>query len=88
MDYLKKANHYRREADNLRTMAGLDDNIETRETLLSVARIYDRLYLRYLALALPRASELREGIALPVASVPICTPGQACSQTETFSSQV
>ena len=51
MDNLKKANHYRDQAANLRQLAELDDHAETREGLLAIARTYDRLYVKYLALA-------------------------------------
>ena len=51
MDYLTRAHHYRAEAENLRKLAEKDDNAETREGLLSIARTYDRLYTKYLALA-------------------------------------
>ena len=51
MDDLTRARHYRDEATNLRQLAQKDDNPETRESLLSVARSYDRLSRKYLALA-------------------------------------
>jgi hypothetical protein len=51
-----RAHHYRDEAINLRKLAEKDDHAETRESLLSVARTYDRLYAKYLALAHPPAS--------------------------------
>jgi len=38
---------------NLRKLAEKDDHAETRESLLSVALTYDRLYAKYLALAHP-----------------------------------
>lgn len=53
MDNLTRAHHYRDEAENLRKLAEKDDHPETRESLLSVARTYDRLYTKYLALAQP-----------------------------------
>ena len=51
MDNLTRAHHYRDEAENLRKLAEKDDHPETRESLLSVALTYDRLYAKYLALA-------------------------------------
>ena len=51
VDNLTKANHYRDQAANLRHLAELDDHAETREGLLSIARSYDRLYVRYLGLS-------------------------------------
>lgn len=56
MDNLTRAHHYRDEAINLRALAEKDDNPETRESLLSVARSYDRLYSKYLALGTPDAA--------------------------------
>jgi len=53
LDNLARAHHYRDEAINLRKLAEKDDNAETRESLLAVARTYDRLYGKYLALAHP-----------------------------------
>jgi hypothetical protein len=53
-DNLTKAKHYRDEAENLRKLAALDDNAETREALLSVARTYDRLHVKYLGLGKPK----------------------------------
>jgi hypothetical protein len=53
LDNLTRAHHYRDEAENLRKLAERDDHQETRESLLSVARTYDRLYAKYLALAHP-----------------------------------
>ena len=53
MDNLTRAHHYRDEAENLRKLAAKDDNQETREGLLEIARTYDRLYSKYLALAHP-----------------------------------
>jgi hypothetical protein len=46
-----KAQHYRDQAENVRQLAALDDNAETREALLAVACTYDRLHTKYLALA-------------------------------------
>jgi hypothetical protein len=51
VDNLEKANHYRDQAANLRRLAEKDDYAETREGLLSIARTYDRLHVKYLALA-------------------------------------
>jgi len=51
VDNLAKANHYRDQAANLRQLAEQDDHAETREGLLSIARTYDRLSAKYLALA-------------------------------------
>jgi len=51
VDNFTKANHYRDQAANLRRLAELDDNAETREGLLSIARSYDRLCLKYLSLS-------------------------------------
>ncbi len=45
---LAKAKHYRDQAENLRSLAALDDNVETRESLLAVARTYDRLSEKFL----------------------------------------
>ena len=53
LDHLTRAHHYRDEAMNLRKLAEKDDHAETRESLLSVALTYDRLYAKYLALAHP-----------------------------------
>ena len=53
MDHIARAHHYRDEAINLRKLAEKDDHPETRESLLSVALTYDRLYAKYLALAHP-----------------------------------
>ena len=50
MNHLDRAHHYRDEAENLRKLAAKDDDPETRESLLSVALTYDRLYSKYLAL--------------------------------------
>ena len=51
VDHLAKAQHYRAQAENLRALAGMDENVETREALLTVARTYDRLHVKYLAQA-------------------------------------
>ena len=51
MENLAKANHYREQAANLRKLAEMDDHAETREGLLTIARTYDRLYVKYLALS-------------------------------------
>jgi hypothetical protein len=51
VDNLTKANHYRDQAVNLRQLAEKDDHPETREGLLSIARSYDRLSVRYLSLS-------------------------------------
>ena len=53
VDHLKKAMHYRDQAIHLRLLAGQDENVETREALLQVARTYDRLHIKHLALADP-----------------------------------
>lgn len=53
MDNLARAHHYRDEAANLRKLAEMDDHPETRESLLTVALTYDRLYAKYLASAPP-----------------------------------
>ncbi|MBW8708296.1 MAG: hypothetical protein JF627_03380 [Alphaproteobacteria bacterium] len=42
MDYLSKAQLYRVRAENLRALAAQDENLQTREALLAVARDYDR----------------------------------------------
>ena len=42
-----KAKHYKDQAEHLRGLASLDDNADTREALLSVARSYDRLHTKY-----------------------------------------
>ena len=52
-DNLSKAQHYRDQAEHLRVLAGLDDHAETREALLTVARTYDRVHTKYMALAAP-----------------------------------
>jgi hypothetical protein len=49
---LTKAHHHRGHAENLRALAAQDDNLPTREALLVVARTYDRLYEKFLALSL------------------------------------
>jgi hypothetical protein len=50
-DNLTKARRYRDEAENLRILAAQDENISTRERLLTVAGEYDRLYAKYLSIA-------------------------------------
>ena len=45
-----KAQHYRDQAEHLRMLAAQDDNPETREALLSVARKYDQLSAKYSAM--------------------------------------
>jgi hypothetical protein len=47
---LSKAQHYRNQGDRLRELAAPDDNIETREALLSVARKCDQLSVKYSAM--------------------------------------
>jgi hypothetical protein len=49
VDHLRKAAHYRDQAAHLRTLAEQDENVETREALLQVARTYDRLHIKHLA---------------------------------------
>jgi len=61
MDHLSRAHHYRDEAENLRELPGKDDHPETRESLLSVALNYDRLYTKYLVLA---DAEKRQAVKL------------------------
>ena len=52
-DNNSKAQHYRDQAEHLRQLAALDDNAETREALLKVARAYSRLHTKYMASAAP-----------------------------------
>ena len=53
-DNVTKANRYRDQAAHLRSLAAQDDNPETREALLSVARTYDRLSAKYSAMIDPK----------------------------------
>jgi hypothetical protein len=52
----QKAIHYREQAVHLRTLAEQDDNVETREGLLEIARTYDRLHIKHLSLAQPTSN--------------------------------
>jgi hypothetical protein len=51
MDNLARSQRYREQAENLRALAAKDDNLQTREALLLVARDYDRLSIKFLKLA-------------------------------------
>lgn len=51
MDNLLRSQRYREQAENLRALAAQDDNLQTREGLLAVARDYDRLSAKHLKLA-------------------------------------
>ena len=50
---LDRAHHYRDETAHLRLLAGEEDDPQRRESLLSIATSYDKLYVKYLRLALP-----------------------------------
>jgi len=51
MDHLERAHHYRDEAIHLRQLAQTEENPKARESLLSSAASYDKLYSKYLDLA-------------------------------------
>jgi hypothetical protein len=53
LDNLTRAHHYRGEAAHLRELAAKDEDPKRREMLLSVADSYDRLYSKWLELAMP-----------------------------------
>jgi hypothetical protein len=50
-DDLSKAQHYRDQATHMRELAAKDQNVETRDALISLAQNYDRLCLKYLVAA-------------------------------------
>ena len=52
-DNFTKASHYRDQAAHLRNLAAQDENPDTREALLSVARKYGALAVKYFAVADP-----------------------------------
>jgi hypothetical protein len=56
---LAKAQYYREHAENLRALAAQDDNLQTREALLAVARDYDRLSSKFLSVAGRNQSKTR-----------------------------
>ena len=51
MENIGRAQTYYERAESLRMLAAQDEQIETREALLAVARSYDRLATKFLDLA-------------------------------------
>jgi hypothetical protein len=50
-DNFTEAQHYKERAEHLRALAAQDENLQTRESLLAVARDYDRLVSKFMNLA-------------------------------------
>jgi hypothetical protein len=50
-DRFAQAQHYSERAEQLRTLAAQDENLQTRDALLAVARDYDRLASKLLSSA-------------------------------------
>jgi hypothetical protein len=50
-DSFAEAQHYKERAEHLRALAAQDENLQTREALLAVARDYDRLASKSMNLA-------------------------------------
>lgn len=55
-DHLTRARYYREEAETIRRLASNDNNLATREGLLSIALAYDRLSAKYSAMTEPMQS--------------------------------
>ena len=53
MENLERAHRYRDEAIHLRQLAGREEDARRRESLLAAAGSYDRLYSKWLDLAMP-----------------------------------
>ena len=53
-DNLVKVGNYRDRAANLRALAAQDENTQTREASLSIARKYDRLSTKFLTNSIPK----------------------------------
>jgi hypothetical protein len=50
-NHLVKAQYYRDQATNMRTLAVNEDNLEVRSALISIAETYETLWLKVMSLA-------------------------------------